>query len=77
MDKTSEPERVCGWCGTDITRRRAGALVCGPSCRREIARLRPLFEGKPLDGPYRSVLDRVVRHKRAKALLTGDPQAPR
>jgi hypothetical protein len=71
MGGDSERERVCGWCGTDISRRRAGALFCSASCRREIARLRPLFEGQALDGRYRSVLDRVVRHKRAKARLLG------
>lgn len=37
-DNSATPEKRCANCGLDISSKRAGAVVCGDTCRKQIAR---------------------------------------
>lgn len=56
-------ERRCPVCGTSLDGRRADAVTCSTSCRRERDRLRRLLTGER-DGRYGSVREYDERRRR-------------
>ena len=63
------PDWRCPICGASLTGRRRDAIVCGPGCRRERARVRALLAGIGA-GPY-ATLDEYTNRRQRRAKPAG------